>query len=65
MKFILAIALSLATTFCFAQSDKEIKGQVSKIPRGTKTIILTLDSTKSQKDLLADLVASQRLTGKS
>ncbi|MDR6808881.1 hypothetical protein J2Y45_006095 [Dyadobacter sp. BE34] len=57
MKILIAAFLVLCSATCFAQSDQQLKAQVSKIPRGTKTIILTLDSTRSSKDLLAQLVS--------
>ncbi|SDE83488.1 hypothetical protein SAMN04487996_107135 [Dyadobacter soli] len=56
MKTFFVVVISLVSLTCHAQSDKELKSQVSKIPRGTKTIVLTLDSTRSQKEHLAELV---------
>lgn len=57
MKHLLSIAFCLVSAFGIAQTDRELKAQVAKIPRGTETIILTLDSARSQKELLSELVA--------
>lgn len=57
MKILIATIFALYSATCFGQSDQQLKAQVARIPRGTKSIILTLDSTRSSKDLLAQLVS--------
>jgi hypothetical protein len=57
MKIAVFVLLVTLSSFCFAQSDKELKKQVLSIPRGTKQVILTVSDSHSSKEIVSGITA--------
>lgn len=57
MKPIAFIIFSLFSISCFSQTEKQLKSQISGIPRGVKQIVLSVDESKPKSDLMSEIVS--------